>query len=66
MKLILTEYPDGHCEIIVRDSGGINLHVYTFDNKKIAEGFCTGFHCAKSVANNLIQSLPMGYETKKA
>jgi hypothetical protein len=64
MKLILTQYID-HVEIVVRDATGINLHCYTFDDKKQVEAFCTGFHCGKTVANSLIQSMPMGYELKK-
>jgi hypothetical protein len=64
MKLILTEHPD-HVEIEVMD-GCLRLHCYTFDNMKLAESFCTGFHCAKTVANNLIQSLPLGYDKRKA
>lgn len=64
MKLILTQHAD-HVEITVRDDSGINLHCYTFDDKKQAEAFCTGFHCAKTVANDLIQAMPLGYELKK-
>jgi len=61
MKLIITDYKD-YSEVVVRDETGINLHVYTFDDKKTAQAFCTGFQCAKTVINGLVQSLPLSYE----
>jgi len=64
MKLILTEHAD-HVEIELMD-GSLRLSAYTFDNMRLAEAFCTGFHCAKHAANSLVQSLPMGYEKRKA
>ena len=64
MKLILTQYPD-YIEIEVMD-GSLRLHCYTYDTMKEAESFCTGFSCAKTLANGLIQSLPMGYEKRKS
>jgi len=63
MKLILTEHSD-HVEIELMD-GCQRLNCYTVENMKQAEAFCTGFHCAKSAANNLVQSLPLGYEKRK-
>ena len=65
MKLILTEYVDKqYVELEVMD-GCLRLSCYTFNTMKEAEAFCSGFSCAKMIANNLIQSLPMGYEKKK-
>lgn len=61
MKIILTEHKN-FVEVLIRDGGGINIFCYIFDNKKLAEAFCSGFYCARSVANSLIQDLPMGYE----
>jgi hypothetical protein len=65
MKLIITVHEDS-AEVEVRDASGINLHVFTFSTEKEARAFCTGFTCAKSVANGLIQSMPMTYEKKTA
>jgi hypothetical protein len=64
MKLIIIEHED-FAEVTVRDTGGINLHVFTFDDRKQARAFCQGFAYAKDVANRAVQSLPMGYETVK-
>lgn len=64
MKIIMTDFED-HSEVVVRDSNGINLHIFTFDDKKQATAFVTGFQCAKTVANFLIQSMPMSYERSK-
>jgi hypothetical protein len=65
MKLIITEYED-HADVTVRDASGINLHVFTFDDYKQARSFCQGFNCAKSVANSLIQSMPVTWEKTQA
>ena len=64
MKLILTQYTE-HVEIEVMD-GSLRLHAYVFDNMKQAEAFCSGFHCAKTVINGMVQSLPLGYEKRKS
>ena len=64
MKLILTQYPN-YIEVEVMD-GCLRLHSYVYDTMKEAEAFCTGFSCAKTLANGLIQSLPMGYEKRKS
>ena len=64
MKLIVTDYE--YCsEVSVRDAGGINLHTYTFDDHKQARAFCSGFTCARLVANAVVQSLPMDYVVQK-
>jgi hypothetical protein len=65
MKLIITEHRDGHCEVEVRNAIGINEHVYSYDTKKEAIAFCSGFQCAKCVINGLVQSLPLSYELKR-
>ena len=65
MKLIITDFED-YSSVTVRDASGINLHEFTFDDHKQARAFCQGFQCAKTVANSLIQSLPMSYESRKA
>lgn len=62
MKLILTDHED-HSEVEVMD-GCLRLHVFTFDDHKQARAFCQGFNCAKQVANNLIQSMPVSYTQK--
>ena len=64
MKLILTNYED-HSEVEVMD-GCQRMHSFTFDDHKQARSFCQGFTCAKQVANAMVQSLPMTYETRKA
>ena len=64
MKLILTEHED-QSEVEVMD-GCLRLHAYTFDDHKQARAFCQGFQCAKTVANGMIQSLPMSYESRKS
>lgn len=64
MKIIITDYED-YSEVSIRDAGGINLHTFTFDDRKQATAFCTGFQCCKTVANSLIQSMPMTYERSK-
>ncbi len=66
MKLIVTKYEteiayNYRYEVCFRKDG-INEFVYTFDTKKEMEAFCSGFNMGKTVANNLIQSMPMGYE----
>jgi hypothetical protein len=62
MKIIVTKY-DSHYEIQVKD-GCLPLHSYAFVSKGEVEAFCSGFSVAKTISNNLIQSLPMGYEVK--
>ena len=64
IKIFLTTYVD-HFEVAVKESG-INLHVFTFTTKEEAQSFIRGFHCAKTVINGLVQSLPLNYETRKA
>jgi hypothetical protein len=61
MKLIVIEHSTGF-EVIIRDNTGINQHCYVFNTRKEVEAFCTGFHCAKTTINDLVQSLPMGYD----
>lgn len=64
MQIIINDHED-FSEVIIRDDGGINQHVFTFDDKKQATAFCTGFNCAKQVANSAIQSLPSEYKRNK-
>lgn len=64
MKIILHEYVlenTKFVEITILNIDGSKFAVYTFDTMKQAEAFCTGFSCAKSLANSLVQSMPMGY-----
>lgn len=58
--MILLQFSD-HSEVIIRNDSGIDLHVYTFDTTKAAMAFCSGFQCAREVANSLIQSMPYVY-----
>ncbi len=60
MKIIVTKYSD-HFEVQIKD-GCLLLSAYTFETKSQVEAFCSGFNVAKTISNNLIQSLPMGYE----
>ncbi len=60
MRIIVTKYQNCF-EVCVRSEAGINEAVYTFDDKKQVEAFCSGFSVAKTIANNLIQSMPIGY-----
>ena len=64
MKLIITDYED-HSEVTIKDGCQL-LHSYTFDDGHAARAFCTGFNCAKSVINGLVQSLPLSYEIRKS
>jgi hypothetical protein len=64
MEIIVTEYPY-HSEVTIRDASGINLHTYTFDNRKQVNAFLSGFRCSQMVANSLIQSMPMTHKTVK-
>jgi hypothetical protein len=64
MKLILNRYNDGHCEVILRDSVGINKWCHVFNNQEMAEIFCKGFNYGRQSAISLIQSLPMDFEFK--
>jgi hypothetical protein len=64
MKIIVTKVFtkfEPHFEVQVKD-GCLLLHSYVFDTKREVEAFCSGFSCAKSIANSQVQSLPMGYE----
>lgn len=63
MKMILINYGD-HVEVSVKDSDGLG-HSYTFDNLYEANAFCSGFRCAQSVINRMVQSLPMSFEVGK-
>lgn len=63
LELLLLDCKN-HFETIVRRNG-MNVHVYTFDTKKEAIAFFTGFQCAKEVINNLVQSVPLGYTDRK-
>jgi hypothetical protein len=64
IKLIITDYED-HSEVTIKD-GCLLLHSYVFDDHRAARAFRSGFSCAKSVINGLVQSLPLSYECVKA
>jgi hypothetical protein len=65
MKIILVTYVD-HFAVEVRNLENFMLHAYTFTTKNEAYAFITGFHCAKTVINGMVQSLPLNHETRKA
>lgn len=62
MKLLITKHSD-HYEAQIKD-GCLLLLAYTFDDRKQVEAFCSGFQAGKTIANNLVQSMPIGYELK--
>jgi hypothetical protein len=64
MKIIVTKHSD-HYEVQIKD-GCLLLCAYTFDDKRQVEAFCSGFQASKTIANNLIQSMPLGYEMKNS
>jgi hypothetical protein len=64
MKLIIIDHED-HSEVSVMD-GDRRLNTYVFGDYLQARAFVSGFLCAKSIMNGLVQSLPMTYETKDA
>ena len=43
----------------------VNEFIYIFDTRSEVEAFCSGFQVAKSISNNLIQSMPIDYEMGK-
>lgn len=59
MKIKVTQYST-HFELSVTNEKGMLLHSYVFDTKKECEAFCSGFSCAKFVANQAVQSLASG------
>ena len=63
MEIIINDHED-FSEVILRENG-TNIHVFTFDDKKQATAFYTGFKCAKQVAKFAILSLPSDYERNK-
>jgi hypothetical protein len=63
MKIILATYVD-HFAVEVRNSEDFMLHAYTFTTKNEAYAFISGFNCAKTVINGLVQSLPLNHETR--
>ena len=64
MKIIITKH-ENYSEVVVRDASGVNIHAYVFDDHEQAKAFIQGFKCARSVANSLIQSMPMDYSLVK-
>jgi len=63
MKIILVTYVD-HFEVEVKNQEGYRLHCYTYMTRNEALAFISGFHCAKTVINGLVQSLPLSHETR--
>ena len=61
MKIIITTV-DNHVEVTVRGSEGINLHAFAFNDMAQAQAFMTGWRCAQTVANGLIQGMPHNEE----
>lgn len=57
MKIILTQ-TENHFEVSIRNSVGVNLHIYVFDTKEEVEAFMLGWKCCQLTSLNLIQSLP--------
>lgn len=63
MEIIVTEYED-HTELDVREHG-INLHVFTFDDKKAHMAFIQGMNCMKNLCNRAVQSISIEYKKNK-
>lgn len=61
MKIIINDYED-YSEVIILNADGTNFRVFTFDDKKQATDFVSGWNCAKQFANFMIQSMPDEYE----
>ena len=64
MKLIIVQFPT-HVEVKLIKSES-HRQIYTFDNLKLAEAFCTGFNCARIAASEQVQSLTIHSEMRKA
>lgn len=65
MKITITEHKT-HTSLVVTGTSDMNLHSHTFDDKKQAEAFVSGFNACKYIASSLVQSLPDKVEYVKA
>lgn len=65
MKILCKDFED-HSEVIVRDTTGINIYVYTFNSNTERKAFLQGLQCGRNLASYLVQSIPIDYSLEKA
>jgi len=60
MKILFIKHKD-FIDVMVHDDKGFSVAGYTFDTMKEANAFFSGFTCAKTLINGMVQSLSNTY-----